>query len=351
MSKLSELAARILAGSASDEELQSVGADEVIAIKTAQDGPVRRAVSRKASVNLEARTANHIASDETPDRMGDIIRVKGWDLTTFKKNPQLLFNHKSEDPPIGRVESVKKGRAEKDDRPALLTTSRFFEQEKFELADLIWRMVADGDLPAVSVGFLPTKTTRPEDPDERQELGLGAFGVIYEGAQLLELSVVTVPANPNALLRKLDSMVDEGAVEKSLAAMLAEEVAPERRTVVPVTETVGTSASTTDHFAILHASEVPQATEEQVKQLTDDVAALAEGVVELTSTFSSALAEVKASLEHLGRAVREGDANRVRSTDSATEAGTDERATDPGEDFYRAALASIRAHTPGPREG
>src|SRR5262245_25714543 len=34
-----------------------------------------------------------VLSDETPDRMGDIIRADGWDTRNFKRNPVALFAH------------------------------------------------------------------------------------------------------------------------------------------------------------------------------------------------------------------------------------------------------------------
>ena len=36
-----------------------------------------------------------VLSDETPDRMGDVIMADGWDLTDFRKNPIALFGHQS----------------------------------------------------------------------------------------------------------------------------------------------------------------------------------------------------------------------------------------------------------------
>src|SRR5262245_41449579 len=37
-------------------------------------------------------------SDETPDRMDDIILSDGWDLKNFQNNPIALFNHRSDFP-------------------------------------------------------------------------------------------------------------------------------------------------------------------------------------------------------------------------------------------------------------
>ena len=35
-----------------------------------------------------------VLSDETPDRLGDIIMAAGWDLSAFQKNPIALFGHR-----------------------------------------------------------------------------------------------------------------------------------------------------------------------------------------------------------------------------------------------------------------
>ena len=47
-----------------------------------------------------------VLSDETPDRLDDIILSDGWDLENFKKNPIALFNHKS-DFPIGKWHNLR----------------------------------------------------------------------------------------------------------------------------------------------------------------------------------------------------------------------------------------------------
>lgn len=236
MSQFQDIAPRIWAGTATEEELRGIAVEDVLAIK-ADAEHVRRTFSVRArpkTVNAQERTVEHVASDETPDRMGDIIRVKGWDLEAFRANPVLLRYHNSEAPPLGLVPQVKKGKNDAGE-PALLTLSQFFADDKQDdEGRLLCRLVLDGDLPAVSVGFMPLSTLRPETGEERTKLGLGPWGVVYEGAQLLELSVVTVPANPNALMRKLDALAESGGVSKALAAQVLKTLEPSPRVVVPV---------------------------------------------------------------------------------------------------------------------
>ncbi len=56
------------------------------------------------------RVIRFVASDETPDRVGDIIKVSGWNLTNYKKNPVVLWGHdQANTPPIGKAVNVRRG--------------------------------------------------------------------------------------------------------------------------------------------------------------------------------------------------------------------------------------------------
>jgi|GEM_PF-4194315 len=235
--KFDATAKRIWTGVATQDELLALGETEVLAIKsdcehmriryvpTAGGRASKAAGGKGGGSDSEAtRSVDHVASDETPDRMGDIIRVAGWDLANFKSNPMLLWMH-DHNHPIGRVTSAKKGKSEAGMR-ALLTTSRIHEDEKSIGGlsnDVLYNLVRDGDLPAVSVGFQPLASHRPESEDERVKLGLGPWGVVYEASDLLELSVVSIGANPNALKRSLESAVAaKRLAERDFDAVLAE---------------------------------------------------------------------------------------------------------------------------------
>lgn len=160
--------------------------------------PIRltRGKSGKPSkVEGHARRLRYVASDETPDRYGDIVRVKGWTLDNFKKSPVLIWGHDYERPPIGTVPDVRKSK----DPLALIAEAEYFERDVNEFADTIFRMAEIGGIRGVSVGFMPLESNDPQDPEEREKMGLGKFGFEFTKADLLELSQVSVPANPNAV--------------------------------------------------------------------------------------------------------------------------------------------------------
>lgn len=127
-------------------------------------------------------------SDGSVDRHGDTISPDGWKLDAYKANPVLLWAHDSHSLPIGqtlnaRVESLK------------LRGEMSFAKHDFakDVKDLVDAKI----LRAVSVGFAPKKYEEAKDRDD----GDSWFPPLnFLEQELLELSVVPVPANPNALI-------------------------------------------------------------------------------------------------------------------------------------------------------
>lgn len=126
-----------------------------------------------------------VLSDATVDRYGDIVEARGWDLRNFKRNPIALFGH-SASFPIGtwsnvRVESGK-----------LLARLNLAARGTSQRLDELIGLVEQGILRAVSVGFRPVEW---EPIDKDKPYG----GQRYTKQELLETSLVSVPANPAAV--------------------------------------------------------------------------------------------------------------------------------------------------------
>ena len=203
----------ISSGSASLEDLEKAGEKRVHSIKSSAQVPqVRLHSADPISIDEDTRTIRYIASDETPDRVGDIIKVSGWHLDRYAKNPVILWSHDGETiPPIGRAISMTPELI--DDRPALVANIEYAPKNIHPFADTVYQLAKAGFLKATSVGFLPRKTAKLSE-EERGMLGLGKYGVFYEETELLELSVVSVPANPAALQNSLKGMVKRGVLTK-----------------------------------------------------------------------------------------------------------------------------------------
>ena len=206
--KLSERAQLIRCGLAGKDILDGLSRDDMLAIKGDQSEVHYRFVGGDSAVECIKAAGGgdgkprfrHVASDESVDAVGDIIRVAGWELERFQKNPMLLWAHDQRALPLGMVENVRKGRA--DGKKALVTESIFHGADLNPMAEMVGKLVEAGALPGVSVGFIPKEFVYPDTAKDRSELGLGEWGVLHVKQELVELSVVPVPANGNALQRK-----------------------------------------------------------------------------------------------------------------------------------------------------
>lgn len=134
-----------------------------------------------------------VLSDENPDRMGDIVTASGWDVKSFKKNPIALFNH-DKSMPIGQWKNIRV-----NDKGRLIANLEFAALGTSARIDEIRSLVEQNILRATSVGFLPHKS-EPVDPKDNKGDGFFFFPPTrYLKQELLEASLVAVPANSNAL--------------------------------------------------------------------------------------------------------------------------------------------------------
>lgn len=145
---------------------------------------ITRSMRFKRAEKPDVRAVDVIASDETLDSYGEIVEAS-WDLERYAANPVVLYAHDSYELPIGRAESVRVENGQ------LLATLHFVSAEANPKAEQVWQLICEGALRAVSVGFYP-RTVRYEMRDDREVC-------VLADNELREISVVPVPANPNAL--------------------------------------------------------------------------------------------------------------------------------------------------------
>lgn len=158
----------------------------------------RDAVSLTAEKTGE-RTRRVIVSDETLDRYNTTFRAAGWETDNFTKNPVVLWCHQASALPLGRA-TIVRGKGD------LRADIEFFGAEMNPDADRVLKMLDAGVL-AVSHRFEPLEYKYNLD---REQAGDGWYPPIdYLRQELLEVSIVTVPGNANALpLRDLQDPAD-----------------------------------------------------------------------------------------------------------------------------------------------
>lgn len=160
-----------------------------------------RKINAEINVRKTGEDIEFVISTASVDRHGTVLDPNGWILDNFRNNPIMAYQHNthSTDPDdiIGTWDLRIEG-------GQLIGKPIFEDAELNPKADKIRRKIEAGTLRAVSVGFIPTEyrwgqKSRGEDED-----------VLYlERNELLEVSVVAVPSNPDALKRSVDDIRKE----------------------------------------------------------------------------------------------------------------------------------------------
>ena len=143
-----------------------------------------------------------IASSEIEDRQGEIVRQTGWNLKNFKNNPVLLYMH-DHTKPIGKATRVW---LDKSGASPMLKFKGFISDATEELKGYR-KLVEDGILNSFSVGF------RPLEMDGNE----------ITKAELFEISLVSVPANPEARLLAVKSLEDGGFKSEVINKIVGDE--------------------------------------------------------------------------------------------------------------------------------
>jgi HK97 family phage prohead protease len=154
------------------------------------------------AVEGDARALDFIISTASVDRYGDTIALDGWKLANFRKNPVVLWMHDNSMLPVGKASNVR------IEDGALKSRVEFTPAGQVKYNDIVFEMLKSGFLSATSVGFIPLKYNFVDDPTRR-------FGMDFLEQELLEFSIVTVPANAEALIegRSLEEVATAPASE------------------------------------------------------------------------------------------------------------------------------------------
>ena len=140
-----------------------------------------------------------ITTDEV-DRDNDIIKADGWRLDNYLKNPVVLFGHNWGGLPVGKCISITKM------EHALKATVEFVSKEISPFAETVYQMCKQGFLKATSVGFSVIKSAYDNE----------RHGFDIMEAELLEFSIVPIPANASALIEASGKGIDISVFEKHL---------------------------------------------------------------------------------------------------------------------------------------
>jgi len=172
------------------------------------------------AVDGQKRIISGWATTPSPDREGDIVESQGLEF----KNPLPLLYHHDSRQPIGTVTFQ---RPTKDGMKYTAQIASVEQDGKLkDRVDLAWDEITHGLIRGVSIGFRSKEWSWME-----------SGGIHFQKAEVLELSVVTIPANADAGIDQIRS-----ADRKLLAA--SGRVQPKSGTVPAVADRQRSSAPT-----------------------------------------------------------------------------------------------------------
>lgn len=128
-----------------------------------------------------------VASTNSVDRHGEVVDNNGWEMKAYKKNPVILWAHDHSEPAIG---VSKKTWIEGTGKKAKLMIQPLLH-DVTEKARAIKQLVEMGIINSLSVGFKPLESSD---------------GVTFTKNELLEVSMVNVPANADAMMLAYKSL-------------------------------------------------------------------------------------------------------------------------------------------------
>ena len=155
------------------------------------EAPVLYRASGYAKEHGEDGEQVFVASEESEDRMGDVIEVKGWQLDNFKKNPVVMWAHDYRIAPLGTAPKLWV-----DDKQ-LLNLVGWDDADPY--AQFIKGKYERKIMRAESVGFRPLEFEPMKEADAK-----GMFPSFrFTKTELLEISLVPIPAHPAALRKAM----------------------------------------------------------------------------------------------------------------------------------------------------
>ena len=149
-------------------------------------------------------------TSEALDRQNEIVKSNSYDINKFMENPVMFFQHNSYSLPIGLWIDYK------IENKSLYLAGWFHEKTDElgnELSKTIKDYVKDGIIKATSIGFR-AKQSHTERVENRNVL-------IYDEIDLIEVSVVTIGANPEALAKMKNYIGEEMDIEVKAGSVLS----------------------------------------------------------------------------------------------------------------------------------
>lgn len=144
-----------------------------------------------------SRVIRFRASTPRMDRHGTKIMPQGIRTDNYDKNPVFLWGHDGYGGFLGGPDMcsvIGRTISHSQSEQSFDIDVEFASRDVSETADQAFKLVKSGFLNAVSIGFNPIRWR-----DEQSENSQGRITRVFEEVELLEVSLVPIPSNPDAV--------------------------------------------------------------------------------------------------------------------------------------------------------
>ena len=167
-----------------------------------------------------------VASTAAQDRYNDVVD-QSWKLDNYRKNPVVLVDHDYQ------VESVvARGDVRVENGALILKVVQWGSSPR---AAQVKADVLSGFLSSVSVGFRPGRSVSRASLDKESPYYAEDYGFVHYDNELLEVSIVAVPANPEALAVRSAPSIDLAALVDQVADKVFRRIQAAKVNAAPAT--------------------------------------------------------------------------------------------------------------------
>lgn len=242
----------------------------------------------------ETRSVDVVASSTAIDGYGEIV-AQDWDLRRYEANPVVLYGHNSYSLPIGHASNVRV------DGDKLVATLNFVDARANPLAEQVWQGILQGSLRAVSVGFRSKKGSM-QNID-----GKDVF--VLAGNELMEISVVPIPANPEAVAQEARAFNDQ--LRALVARSQEKPTMPTILTLAALVPVLALAASASEEDAIAEVGRLKQLERDVLGTTGAKSGAEAVGVIQAGKAALARVGELEAQVAEHAKAAEKAERSQL----------------------------------------
>ncbi|SIS11445.1 HK97 family phage prohead protease [Williamsia sterculiae] len=265
------------------------------------------------SVDEEKRQITFCFSDDKEDRQGEVVDQASWQTDNYMANPVILWGHDPSEPENVLGQGVK---LDLNNNGRSYITAQFDDDDVNPRAGMIFKQLLRRTLRCVSAGFINHSWEVEEDVP------------ILRDNELLEVSIVPIPANPRAIALALK---DGGLTTKDARWMMDSMRKEADQLEAQLKHDNNESGESMDELKT------------QIAALTDTIGKIAESVNSVSEQNAAIVAKfeadeaARAEAEKQATEKAEADAKAAAEKEAADKAEADKKAAEEKAEAERVA--------------